>query len=802
MQRIEPEDFADEDFIAPKVWVNDARGIPYYYYHFHKVANAVRLEEPYRGFIDIVVHRNPNDNQPYNARVQENHLWFAYFYTNPAPWNIYYGMPEVKYRLEEVLEHLLTLQGPQGTFSEYGWEQYNLPGTTFALQFLGQTIRLLNEAKDADPSFPFIRQELYDRVAEGMRKAFMQVLNDESLWNHGKTYTNQYTLIWSAAAAYLDYFPDPEIDQRMRQRFAQAASELISPAGFYYEADGFDMGYNLGVHLQNDMAGYHYFRDTDMEQPFLQKESAFFEWLSYNLVMEPDGSHFTSNAAPSRRTGSSHIDRKDIPLSEKLPLARAFVRTQEEIAAEIAKARSDIVKDGIWPNVPNMPLTGENAYNPYGLYNRILYRYHPTESERAAAIQMLPYFASERFNHQRADDRSSMEFTYVRRPDYYAAFNAGPRRVNQQVFGLGLLWHPEGGMMMSSQTENSSASSNRGLSWGTKPASGGRVYENGDVLPSYKLNGQSFQPAVGAADLANGDLEMSYSLGSAGTKTVAFTETGVTVTVYHQGEFEERIPLAIGPEDIVDIEDGMIAVTRGNARLEIAFEGQGQAVQANVAAQSYKIFDYRIHMLTLKTSGRLHYTMTLSTLPELAQAALLAESQSVVPGGTASVRVQAWLEDGTEADLSQAVVSYRVSHPDLAAVDPNGTVTLAGEQELGEVRSIRIWAEVTLRGKTLTTEEIELHVAVTLPLLQAMIQLYADRGELETPLASQLANHLELASHHQQNGRPSQAIKHLEDVQKHLQNEAMHRFVSAQAKDRLLSDSQALLDSWRGTESP
>jgi hypothetical protein len=415
---------------------------------------------------------------------------------------------------------------------------------------------------------------------------------------------------------------------------------------------------------------------------------------------------------------------------------------------------------------------------------------------------MLPYFASERFNHQRKDDRSSMEFTYVRRPDYYSAFNAGPKQVNQQVFGLGLLWHPEGGMMMSSQTEKASASSNRGLSWGTKPAAGGRVYENGNVLPDYKLNGQSFQPAIGAADLAHGDLEMSYSLGTAGTKTVTFTETGVTVTVYHQGEFEERIPLAIGPEDIMDIGDGTIAVTRGNARLDIAFEGQSQAVQANVAAQSYKIFDYRIHMLTLKTSGRLHYTMTLSTLPELAQAALLAESQSVVPGGTASVRVQAWLEDGTEADLSQAVVSYRVSHPDLAAVDPNGTVTLAGEQELGEVRSIRIWAEVTLRGKTLTTEEIELHVAVTLPLLQAMIQLYADRGELETPLASQLANHLELASHHQQNGRPSQAIKHLEDVQKHLQNEAMHRFVSAQAKDRLLSDSQALLDSWRGTESP
>ncbi|GBG07121.1 hypothetical protein PAT3040_01669 [Paenibacillus agaridevorans] len=619
---LDVDDFADEDFISPRVWNKDRRGIPYYYYHFSTVVNAVRLEKPNRGFIDIVVHRGTANNFPYNARVQENHLWFTYFYTNPASWNMYYGMPEVKVRLEEVLEHLLTLQSPEGAFSEYGWQSYNLAGTTFAVQFLGQTVRLLNEAKAKDVEFTSINEDLYNRVVEAYRKALVHVLNDNELWTYGRSYTNQFTLIWSAAAAYLEYFPDPAIEQQMRVRFAQSASELISPAGFYYEADGFDMGYNLGVHLQNDLIGYHYFKDTDLEQPFLEKERAFFDWLSYNLVLEPDGSFFTPNAAPSRRTTASSIERKDIPLAEKLPIARAFVRTQEEIAAEIAQAKADIIKDN-WPNVDALKLGGDNSFNPYGLYNRLFNRYYPTENERSVAIQTLPYLASDRFNHQRVDDRSGLQFTYLRRPDYYATFNAGLQRGNLQVFGLGLIWHPEGGIMMSSQTEASSLATSRNLSWGTRSMTGSRVYENGTVTPVYSIDGVALQPEIGHGDVAQGDVEMKYSLGTAGNKTISFAENSISVTVQHQEAFEERIPLMIGPDDHILEGAGSVKLIRGNVVLEITFD---EAAETQLEQTDFNIFQYRMQVLTLKTSsGNLSYTLSMSTVKPAFNIPLLRE---------------------------------------------------------------------------------------------------------------------------------------------------------------------------------
>ncbi|MGG3471578.1 hypothetical protein ABES02_29445, partial [Neobacillus pocheonensis] len=221
--------------------------------------------------------------------------------------------------------------------------------------------------------------------------------------------------------------------------------------------------------------------------------------------------------------------------------------------------------------------------------------------------------------------------TYMRRPDYYAAFNAGPRKSNTQSFGLGLLWHPKGGIMLSSQTEDSSSSSNRGLSWGTKKSTAGRVYENGNVLPTYKINGQPIQPTVGHGDIAQGNMEVQYNLGNNGTKTVTFLENGISVQVNHQDEFVEYLPLMIGPEDSVTVDSGTVKVVRGNAVLEIVFDS---GAEANLVRKSYRIYDYRMHMLTLQTSGSLSYTMTLSAIqPDMAAPMTRASIEPGEPDG-------------------------------------------------------------------------------------------------------------------------------------------------------------------------
>lgn len=71
--------------------------------HFHRLANAVRMTEPEKGFIDISVWRNPNDNRPYNARVMENITSLAWFYTQEEAWNPYYADSDLKKILEAAL---------------------------------------------------------------------------------------------------------------------------------------------------------------------------------------------------------------------------------------------------------------------------------------------------------------------------------------------------------------------------------------------------------------------------------------------------------------------------------------------------------------------------------------------------------------------------------------------------------------------------------------------------------------------------------------------------------------------------
>ena len=52
------------------------------------------------------------------------------------------------------------------------------------------------------------------------------------------------------------------------------------------------------------------------------------------------------------------------------------------------------------------------------------------------------------------DTRKAAVFTFVRRPGYYVAFNAGERIHEQQRYGLGLVWTPALGAVLQSLTSS------------------------------------------------------------------------------------------------------------------------------------------------------------------------------------------------------------------------------------------------------------------------------------------------------------------------------------------------------------
>ena len=80
-------------FASYELYFSDSEyEVPYYLNHFAQVANSV-VETTFtsngvtypRGFLNIKVNRNPNDNTPNNARIMEMQMVLAYFTLPIAP---------------------------------------------------------------------------------------------------------------------------------------------------------------------------------------------------------------------------------------------------------------------------------------------------------------------------------------------------------------------------------------------------------------------------------------------------------------------------------------------------------------------------------------------------------------------------------------------------------------------------------------------------------------------------------------------------------------------------------------------
>lgn len=85
----------------------------------------------------------------------------------------------------------------------------------------------------------------------------------------------------------------------------------------------------------------------------------------------------------------------------------------------------------------------------------------------------------------------------------------------------------------------------------------------------------------------------------------------------------------------------------------------------------------------------------------------------------------------------------------------------------------------------------------TLDELQARIDAFRLSGDVKGALIVQLSNSAKQAEHHLSMGRTDQAIKHLEDLLKHLHNKAMANQVTEKAKIELTAYAEQLMDSWR-----
>ena len=588
------EPVPDIDLAKYKVadFADDELDIPFHLKHFHTVANSVVATGPHKGFINIAVWRKAKDNKPYNARIMESIIGLAYFYNMNKPWNIYYRSKAVQQRLEAAFTYWCHQQHTDGRFSEYGAGKWNLAATGFATKFISGALVLLKDAPGLDAA-------LMQRVKETDRKTIMTMLNMQELYDYGRNYTNQYTNVWAGALAYLSLYSDKEMAERLEERIKNTATEFQSPAGFFYEAGGTDFGYNFGTHHSNLWLAYHYSRGTALETYFTEEETRYCHWLAYNALREPAGNTYLLNRAIELRQQTPVVNGyiTEAPLGERVPAIRAYNLSTEERKKQLARKRAALEKN--WPRVPKLEVGEMFAYDPYFFLLKDAYRWNPTPQQKQAAIQQLPYLAKETFIHQKADSRNPTVFTYVRQPAYYAAFNSGPILGRQQRYGIGILWNPVYGAFLQSQTNSDTAA------WGTQTADS--LYEAGSILASFRIDDNTVVPVAGDKEWDNGALQVSYSLGSEGTKTVRFNKEQVQVNVVLANSFRECIPLLVGKQQTVELNqaEGWVRLSGNGTVITLTFD---RFANASLEETTQQPGGKKLVLLYLGAKGKLSYS--------------------------------------------------------------------------------------------------------------------------------------------------------------------------------------------------
>lgn len=596
----DPSDISLDDAYVPFSKDHSLHGqsLAYFLGHFHRLANAVRDEEPNKGFIDIVVWRPRSENVPINGRIMDNILSMAWMYTKDEPWNPYYGDEATRLRLEQAIRFWSTLQDERGQFStEYG----RMGITMFTTKFMGETLLLLNDGPPIDP-------DVFELAREATRKALLFSFNDDESWEQGLVFSNQYGNLFAGGLAYLKLFDDPEVAGALRRQMMKM-HEFQSAAGYMYEGEGPDWGYYFGTHHTNLQTAWEYGRDkivddVDLGELIRQEYELSTDWLSYNAV--PDGDLFYLNRAMETRTNRmNHFRRLEIPLSEVVPLARAFHVTLEEYEGQLVTSQEKLVSE--WGNPPAL-----NQYTPYDFQFRNHKRWYPTQQQRDEALSRLPYMAGDRFNHQRMDDNATSTYTYIRRPGYYAIFNSGPILRNNQRMGLSLIWHPVAGLVFQS------LSGNAGDSWGTRLLGDNLLLESGRIDPAlFEIKGELIPSEPGIRDLPDGRMKITYGghLPRFIDKSLTFNENNIVVSlkfVNASQRFAEQIPLMLDQNDKLAIQGNEVIFTRDSEVVfVITFTGAEQIIQSAAQQEGH----LRRNWVTAIGTGSMDYVIQFDTEP-------------------------------------------------------------------------------------------------------------------------------------------------------------------------------------------
>ncbi|MDF2881745.1 MAG: Alpha-mannosidase [Clostridiaceae bacterium] len=176
---------------------------------------------------------------------------------------------------------------------------------------------------------------------------------------------------------------------------------------------------------------------------------------------------------------------------------------------------------------------------------------------------------------------------------------------------------------------------------------------------------------------------------------------------------------------------------------------------------------------------------------KLASAELAIDDINLERNDIAKASVTAKLDDNSNANMSKTTVEYFTSNSSVADIDKNTGVITAKN-----VGTSDVYAKVTLDGITVETNKVTITVDTSTASIEKLMDGYIKSEKLTGPLASQLTNNLTQAEQFVQKEQVVQAVYHMDDFIKHLNNPPMDSHISNDAKEVLNSDAKALIAKW------
>jgi hypothetical protein len=543
---------------------------------------------------------------PTNARVQEHVFSLSWFYANDRPWNPYFQDPALLARLDAALFHYLRLQHEDGSWPEYSGTEHGLAPTGFGLGYLAKTLANLRQAD----VLPLVRTQIETALSKGMG----WLLNPANpIWRAPIEYTNQVTAGLAGATVALQLTPDPAMSTLLNDRMQAMAATGQSPAGFFYDPFGSDVNYNFEVMLPE--LGEIFLRTGSPVAATMAAK--FATWFGYNLLREPDNSGWLTYYAVSARTASSDYDDV-IDDTDRQTLGSAFVPAVPALAAFYTSREGKATARAAWAAQPGtVPALAKGNTSPRIIAHATYPESLPTEAQKAAAIQQLPYLSATDWAELRRDTATNQQFLYSRRPGYYVGAFFGTRPSGYVRAGTGFLWTPQGGTFIHAQQTDTGA-------WGTV-LPGGVPDSATNLVPTYRLgsgtwNGSRVVPGTNT-------VTVDYRTpNSAAVTTLTLGRQTVTRAVRATTTATEQIPLVLRASDTVTWSSGAVIphnttstatstrlrIVRGGSTLTISW-GTARPATLSTSSRTYlKDAKRRVHVLRIPHPGTLTVTYTLS----------------------------------------------------------------------------------------------------------------------------------------------------------------------------------------------